>query len=48
MSDGQSKPTFLSSDLDIIKSATIRRYSVVDRSPGFLVVSFKKHQDSLA
>lgn len=36
MSDGQSKPTFLSSDLDMIKSAIRRRYSVVDRSSGLL------------
>ena len=45
MSDGQSKPTLVSSDLDIIINSGIRRrYSVVqvDRSSGFLVVSLKK------
>ena len=48
MSDGQSKPTFLSSDLDIIKRTTMRRYSVVDRSAGFLGGVVKNQQDSLA
>ena len=44
MSDRQSKPTFVSCDLDIIiKRAITRRYSVVqvDRSSGFLVVLLK-------